>query len=187
MQLGRLGSWLMAPLKARLKARLMSSLVSPLLAALCWLGMAPAHAQDVLPVPPLNARVVEMKEAKGGVKVRIDGEGLADADKEQVFERVLIDVGDQKTVFTVGKDGILWKLDRKTGKYLDLTETVFQDVYERIDKKTAPLAAADASVMKRVETLEEDGAIVLRPAIDPAAQHDRSRAAAPCSGTSSAS
>lgn len=61
----------------------------------------------------------------------VPGESL---DMDAVFERVLIDVAGQKTVFTVGKDGILWKLDRKTGKYLDLTETVFQDVYERVDR-----------------------------------------------------
>ena len=35
-----------------------------------------------------------------------------------------------RTVFTAGKDGILWKLDRKTGKYLGHKETVFQNVWE---------------------------------------------------------
>jgi alcohol dehydrogenase (cytochrome c) len=39
-------------------------------------------------------------------------------------------------VFTVGKDGILWKLDRKTGKYVGHKETVFQNVWESIDVKT---------------------------------------------------
>ena len=33
----------------------------------------------------------------------------------------------------VGKDGILWKLDRKTGKYLGHKEMVFQNVYESFD------------------------------------------------------
>lgn len=41
----------------------------------------------------LNARVVEMKDVKGGVKVTIDGEGLADADREQTFDRVLVSIG----------------------------------------------------------------------------------------------
>ncbi len=36
-----------------------SGLIALLLAVLCWLGLASAHAQDVLPVPPLNARVVD--------------------------------------------------------------------------------------------------------------------------------
>ena len=74
----------------------------------------------------LNARVVEMKEAKGGVKVRIDGEGLADADKEQVFERVLMSVGRKpnsaipgldKTGVKVGPKGFI-EVDgaRRTGE-----------------------------------------------------------------------
>jgi dihydrolipoamide dehydrogenase len=41
----------------------------------------------------LNARVVEMKDVKSGVKVKIDGEGLADADREQTFDRVLVSIG----------------------------------------------------------------------------------------------
>ncbi|MEO7193000.1 MAG: dihydrolipoyl dehydrogenase [Vicinamibacterales bacterium] len=41
----------------------------------------------------LNARVVDTKDAKNGVKVRIEGEGLADADKDQTFDRVLVSVG----------------------------------------------------------------------------------------------
>ena len=53
------------------------------------------------------------------------GESL---DLDEVFERILIDHGDQKTVMTTGKVGILWKLDRTTGKYLDSRETVFQNV-----------------------------------------------------------
>ena len=44
------------------------------------------------------------------------GESL---DLDEVFERVLIDHGDQKTVMTIGKAGILWKLDRVTGKFMD--------------------------------------------------------------------
>jgi alcohol dehydrogenase (cytochrome c) len=61
------------------------------------------------------------------------GESL---DLDEVFERVLVDIGDQKVVFTIGKPGILWKLDRKTGAYLGHKETVFQNVFESIDPKT---------------------------------------------------
>ncbi len=38
--------------------------------------------------------------------------------------------------FTAGKPGILWKLDRKTGKYLGHKETVFQNVFDSFDPKT---------------------------------------------------
>jgi alcohol dehydrogenase (cytochrome c) len=57
-------------------------------------------------------------------------------DLDVVFERVLVDSGGQNLVLTIGKDGILWKLDRKTGKYLGHTETVFQNIWESFDPKT---------------------------------------------------
>ncbi len=61
------------------------------------------------------------------------GESL---DLDEVFERVLVDSGDEKFVFTIGKPGILWKLDRRTGKFLGYKETVFQNVFESIDART---------------------------------------------------
>src|SRR5262249_25789665 len=36
----------------------------------------------------------------------------------------------------IGKDGVLWKLDRKTGKYLGHKETIFQNVWDRFDPQT---------------------------------------------------
>ncbi len=54
-------------------------------------------------------------------------------DLDEVFERVLVDDQGQKLVFSAGKTGILWKLDRKTGKYLGHKEMVFQNVYDSID------------------------------------------------------
>jgi len=61
------------------------------------------------------------------------GESL---DLDEVYERVLINHGDQKTLMTIGKAGILWKLDRVTGKFIDAKETVFQNIWTSIDKKT---------------------------------------------------
>ena len=57
-------------------------------------------------------------------------------DLDVVFERVLVDSGGRNLVLTIGKDGILWKLDRRTGQYLGHTETVFQNVWDSIDPKT---------------------------------------------------
>jgi len=69
------------------------------------------------------------------------GESL---DLDEVFERVLVDIGDQKVVFTIGKPGILWKLDRRNGQFLGYKETVFQNVFESIDPKSgAPQYRAD--------------------------------------------
>jgi alcohol dehydrogenase (cytochrome c) len=73
------------------------------------------------------------------------GESL---DLDVVFERVLIDSEGRNILLTVGKDGILWKLDRKTGKYLDLKETVFQNVFANVDR-------AAGTVQYRSEILEQ--------------------------------
>ena len=71
----------------------------------------------------------------------IPGESL---DLDEVFERVLVDIGDQKVVFSIGKAGVLWKVDRRTGKYLGHKETVFQNVFDRIDSTTGvPTYRAD--------------------------------------------
>jgi alcohol dehydrogenase (cytochrome c) len=61
------------------------------------------------------------------------GEAL---DLDVVFERVRVDSGGDKWVFTVGKDGVLWKLDRRTGAYLDHAETLFQNVWASFDRET---------------------------------------------------
>ena len=50
-------------------------------------------------------------------------------DLDVVFERVLIESGNQKWVFSVGKDGVLWKHNRVSGEYLGHVETVFQNVW----------------------------------------------------------
>jgi alcohol dehydrogenase (cytochrome c) len=61
------------------------------------------------------------------------GESL---DLDEVFERVLVDNGNEKFVFSAGKAGVLWKLDRTNGKYLGHKETVFQNIYDSYDPVT---------------------------------------------------
>jgi len=63
----------------------------------------------------------------------VPGESL---DLDEVFERVLVDIARQKLAFTIGKPGILWKLDRTNGKFLGFKQTMFQNVFESIDTKT---------------------------------------------------
>ena len=50
-------------------------------------------------------------------------------DMEVGFERVLVDGTGSNWLFTVGKDGILWKLDRRTGEFVDFTETVSTRIF----------------------------------------------------------
>jgi PQQ-dependent dehydrogenase (methanol/ethanol family) len=79
----------------------------------------------------------------------VPGESL---DLDTVYERVLVDAGGQNFVFTIGKDGILWKLDRKTGKFLDYKETVYQNVFDSIDKKTGAVHYRNDIVEQSPET-----------------------------------
>ena len=66
----------------------------------------------------------------------VAGESL---DLDEVYERVLVDIGDLKAAFTIGKTGILWKLDRKSGKFISQKETMFQNVFSGLDPKTGKL------------------------------------------------
>jgi alcohol dehydrogenase (cytochrome c) len=81
----------------------------------------------------------------------IPGETL---DQDEVFERVLIDIGPEKAVFTIGKAGILWKLERKTGKFLGYKHTVFQNMFDKIDpEKGTPTYRQDIIDQKLDEWL----------------------------------
>ncbi|MBM42202.1 MAG: alcohol dehydrogenase [Acidobacteria bacterium] len=64
-------------------------------------------------------------------------------DLDIVYERVLVDADGEQWLFTIGKDGILWKLDRRTGEFLALRETVYQDVFQTIDRTTGELTYRD--------------------------------------------
>lgn len=66
----------------------------------------------------------------------IPGESL---DMDEAFEQVLIDLEGETHVFSIGKTGILWKLDRDNGEFQDLKETVFQNVFDQIDRETGAL------------------------------------------------
>ncbi|MEX0618017.1 MAG: PQQ-binding-like beta-propeller repeat protein [Pseudohongiellaceae bacterium] len=70
----------------------------------------------------------------------VPGEAL---DLDEVFERVLVDRGDQRLVLSLGKHGILWKNDRVTGEFLGFTETVFQNIFTHIDPVTGVVTYRD--------------------------------------------
>ena len=57
-------------------------------------------------------------------------------DMEVGFERVLIDIDGEKRLLTVGKDGILWKLDRRTGEFVAFAETIYQNIFASLDQNT---------------------------------------------------
>ncbi len=51
-------------------------------------------------------------------------------DMDEGMEQVLVDVEGVPTLFQIGKHGVLWKLDRRDGRFLGLKETVFQNILE---------------------------------------------------------
>ena len=80
----------------------------------------------------------------------VPGETL---DLDEVFERVLVDLDDRRVVFSAGKHGILWKLDRETGEFLGHKETVFQNVFDRIDPQTGAVTYRQDIIDAQLEEL----------------------------------
>ena len=70
----------------------------------------------------------------------VPGEAL---DLDEVFERVLVDRGDQRFVFSIGKHGVLWKNNRVTGEFLGFTETVYQNAFTNIEPETGAITYRD--------------------------------------------
>lgn len=64
-------------------------------------------------------------------------------DLDEVFERILVNRGDEKFVFSLGKYGILWKNDRVTGEFKAFKETVFQNAFTNIDPDTGLVTYRD--------------------------------------------
>ena len=80
----------------------------------------------------------------------VPGETL---DLDEVYERVLVDIDGRKAVFSAGKHGILWKLDRETGEFLGHKETVYQNVFDRIDPETGAVTYRQDIADARFEQL----------------------------------
>jgi alcohol dehydrogenase (cytochrome c) len=51
-------------------------------------------------------------------------------DMDEAFERILIDFPGRSSVFTMGKLGILWELDRKTGKFRSARDLGYQNLVD---------------------------------------------------------
>jgi PQQ-dependent dehydrogenase (methanol/ethanol family) len=62
----------------------------------------------------------------------IPGETL---DMDEVFESVLIDAGGRRSLFKMGKLGILWQLDRATGAFIRATDIGYQNILD-VDQRT---------------------------------------------------
>ena len=78
----------------------------------------------------------------------VPGEAL---DLDEVFERILIDIDGRKTVFSLGKYGILWKNDRVSGEFIGLTETMFQNSFSNIDYATGAVTYRDDIINAQID------------------------------------
>jgi alcohol dehydrogenase (cytochrome c) len=56
-------------------------------------------------------------------------------DMDEVFESVLVDVGPRKSLFKMGKLGILWQIDRQSGKFVSAQDLGYQNLV-RVDPTT---------------------------------------------------
>ena len=79
--------------------------------------------------------------------IHVPGESL---DMDEALERVLLDVNGEPTVISIGKHGILWKLDRRDGAFLGLTETVYQNILN-IDYNTGAVQYRDDIANAKVD------------------------------------
>jgi alcohol dehydrogenase (cytochrome c) len=51
-------------------------------------------------------------------------------DMDEVFESILIDAGGRKSLFKMGKLGILWQLDRSNGQFIHATDLGYQTILQ---------------------------------------------------------
>ncbi len=87
---------------------------------------AALYSNSTLAIDPNDGRIVWYRQ-------HVPGESL---DMDESFEQVLIDLFDEPYLFTIGKSGILWKLNRRTGEFQGLQQTVFQNVFSDINLET---------------------------------------------------
>jgi alcohol dehydrogenase (cytochrome c) len=56
-------------------------------------------------------------------------------DMDEVFENILVDTGPRRSLFKMGKLGILWQIDRQTGKFVSAQDLGYQNLV-RVDRNT---------------------------------------------------
>ncbi|HYR82720.1 MAG TPA: PQQ-binding-like beta-propeller repeat protein [Terriglobia bacterium] len=60
-------------------------------------------------------------------------------DMDEVFENILIDAGGRKSLFKMGKLGILWQLDRANGAFIRATDLGYQNIVQ-VNPQTGKVA-----------------------------------------------
>jgi alcohol dehydrogenase (cytochrome c) len=68
-------------------------------------------------------------------------------DMDEVFESVLIDYDGRHSLFKMGKLGILWEIDRKTGRFVAAHDLGHQTLYE-LNRQTGALKLREDAIAK---------------------------------------
>ena len=87
---------------------------------------AALYSNSTLAIDPSDGRIVWYRQ-------HVPGESL---DMDEAFEQVLVDIVGEPYLFTIGKSGILWKLNRRSGEFQGLRETTYQNVFSNINLET---------------------------------------------------
>jgi alcohol dehydrogenase (cytochrome c) len=74
---------------------------------------------------------------------------------DHVFEQVLADIEvdghPRQVLLTIGKPGIIWALDRRTGEFLWERETSYQTVYKHIDAETGQVVLNESLIPQKLD------------------------------------
>jgi alcohol dehydrogenase (cytochrome c) len=74
---------------------------------------------------------------------------------DHVFEQVLVDIDvdnrSRQALLAIGKPGIIWALDRRTGEFLWARETTHQTVYKNVDPETGQVAINESLIPKELD------------------------------------
>ena len=74
---------------------------------------------------------------------------------DHAFEQMLVDIEvdnrPRQVLLAIGKPGILWAIDRRTGEFLWARETTYQTVYKNIDAETGQVTINKSLIPKQLE------------------------------------
>ena len=74
---------------------------------------------------------------------------------DHTFEQILVDINvgnrTRQALIAIGKPGIVWALDRRTGEVLFTRETVYQNVIKSIDPGTGKVSLNESLIPKRLD------------------------------------
>lgn len=68
-------------------------------------------------------------------------------DMDETFERILVDYDGKRSVFTMGKLGILWELDRTSGRFVRGTDLGYQTLVD-LDARTGKVSYKPGAIPK---------------------------------------